>query len=420
MPPCRLLCLLLGGCLLTHWASGSDVNCTPEQYPHDGRCCRRCGPGDKLLSDCTASKNTDCGACEAGHFQSGWTKERHCTPHRSCDLNAGLLTRSPGDAKRDAVCECLQGMFCSSPACQTCLNVTKCKPGEGVARKADNFSDTACVPCEHGSFSNTSSASEPCRPWTRCETRGLVLKTTGTNLLDVACEPGRGRSPVLISIMAFTAACLLGLTVFCLYQKGPGAAGSRGACVAGTAPAASHGGVRGARRAPGLPGAGDPAGAPARGAGGRQGEPHLGAGEAVRPCRGEHLPPPAHTARAGLLRPAHSRAQPRGLCHGATRSPPPLPASAPQGHWQGQRDGAQHSREQSIHGRVQRVGWSGSSHPFPTTPVPFRGLICLAYPEFHLTEKRLACKVRHRNPRGSQRTSTEQWLTFSLYHIVLK
>ncbi|XP_027685737.2 tumor necrosis factor receptor superfamily member 5 isoform X1 [Chelonia mydas] len=238
MPPCRLLCLLLGGCLLTHWASGSDLNCTPKQYQHDGRCCSRCGPGDKVLSDCTASKNTDCGACEAGHFQSSWTKERHCTPHKSCDLNTGLRTRSPGDTKRNAVCECQQGMYCSSPDCQTCMNITNCKPGEGVARKADNFSDTACVPCEHGSFSNTSSASEPCRPWTRCETLGLVLKTTGTNLLDVACgkceaargcqratavqipEPGRGRSPVLISIMAITAACLLGLTVFCLYQKG--------------------------------------------------------------------------------------------------------------------------------------------------------------------------------------------------------
>ncbi|XP_043351846.1 tumor necrosis factor receptor superfamily member 5 isoform X2 [Dermochelys coriacea] len=237
MPPCLLLGLL-GGCLLTHWASGSNLNCTPEQYQHDGRCCSRCGPGDKLLSDCTASKNTDCGACEAGHFQSSWTKERHCTPHRSCDHNAGLLTRSPGDTKHNAVCECLQGMYCSSPDCQTCLKITNCRPGEGVARKADNFSDTACVPCEHGSFSNTSSTSEPCRPWTRCETLGLVLKTTGTNLSDVACgkcqaacgcqrapavqipEPGRGRSPVLISIMAVSAACLVGLILFCLYQKG--------------------------------------------------------------------------------------------------------------------------------------------------------------------------------------------------------
>uniref|UniRef100_A0A8C3SMZ9 Tumor necrosis factor receptor superfamily member 5 n=1 Tax=Chelydra serpentina TaxID=8475 RepID=A0A8C3SMZ9_CHESE len=110
---------------------------TPEQYQQDGRCCRRCGPGHKLLSDCTAEKDSSCEGCEAGHFQSGWTKERHCTPHKSCDHNAGLDTRSPGDAKHNAVCECRQGMFCSSPDCQTCLKIRDCKPGEGVTQKGE-------------------------------------------------------------------------------------------------------------------------------------------------------------------------------------------------------------------------------------------------------------------------------------------
>lgn len=218
LPGC-LLCLL-GGCLLRHWASGSDLNCTPEQYQHDGRCCNRCKPGFKLLSDCTASQNSECVLCEERHFQSGWTKEKHCTPHKSCDHNAGLETRSRGDAKHNAECQCQQGMYCSSPDCQTCLNITACRPGEGVARKADNLSDTTCEPCKHGSFSNISSTSEPCRPWTSCETLGLALKVPGTNRMDVACEPGRSRSPVLISVMAIIAVSLVGLILFCLYQKG--------------------------------------------------------------------------------------------------------------------------------------------------------------------------------------------------------
>ncbi|XP_065270703.1 tumor necrosis factor receptor superfamily member 5 isoform X1 [Emys orbicularis] len=219
MLPGSLLCLL-GGCLLRHWASGSDLNCTPQEYQHDGRCCNRCAPGLKVRSDCTASRNTECEQCEARHFQSSWTKERHCTPHRSCDHNAGLDTRSPGDTKHNAECQCQQGMYCSSPDCQTCLNITACRPGEGVARKADNFSDTVCVPCEHGSFSNISSTSEPCHLWTSCETLGLVRKVPGTNRLDVACERGRGRFPVLISFMAIIGASLVGLILFCLYQKG--------------------------------------------------------------------------------------------------------------------------------------------------------------------------------------------------------
>ncbi|XP_030389360.1 tumor necrosis factor receptor superfamily member 5 isoform X2 [Gopherus evgoodei] len=164
LPGC-LLCLL-GGCLLRHWASGSDFNCTAKQYQHDDRCCNRCEPGLKLLSDCTASQNSVCEPCEERHFQSGWTREKHCTPHKSCDHNAGLETRSRGDAKHNAECQCQQGMYCSSPDCQTCLNITACRPGEGVARKADNLSDTTCEPCKHGTFSSISSASEPCRPWT--------------------------------------------------------------------------------------------------------------------------------------------------------------------------------------------------------------------------------------------------------------
>uniref|UniRef100_A0A452IDA9 Tumor necrosis factor receptor superfamily member 5 n=1 Tax=Gopherus agassizii TaxID=38772 RepID=A0A452IDA9_9SAUR len=160
---------------------------TAKQYQHDDRCCNRCEPGLKLLSDCTASQNSVCEPCEERHFQSGWTREKHCTPHKSCDHNAGLETRSRGDAKHNAECQCQQGMYCSSPDCQTCLNITACRPGEGVARKADNLSDTTCEPCKHGTFSSISSASEPCRPWTSCESLGLVLKVPGTNRLDVAC-----------------------------------------------------------------------------------------------------------------------------------------------------------------------------------------------------------------------------------------
>uniref|UniRef100_A0A8C3SP22 TNFR-Cys domain-containing protein n=1 Tax=Chelydra serpentina TaxID=8475 RepID=A0A8C3SP22_CHESE len=119
---CRVYCLFFAASLPPD----------PQQTP-----AVLCIAGHKLLSDCTAEKDSSCEGCEAGHFQSGWTKERHCTPHKSCDHNAGLDTRSPGDAKHNAVCECRQGMFCSSPDCQTCLKIRDCKPGEGVTQKGE-------------------------------------------------------------------------------------------------------------------------------------------------------------------------------------------------------------------------------------------------------------------------------------------
>ncbi|XP_067410663.1 tumor necrosis factor receptor superfamily member 5 [Emydura macquarii macquarii] len=221
MTPRCLLCLL-GSCLLSHWARSSNLNCNQEQYEHGTRCCSRCGPGRKLLSDCTELAHSGCTECEEGHFQAGWTKEKHCTPHKYCDPNAGLVTRLPGDAKHNAVCGCQAGTYCSNADCQTCLPVSACEPGYGVVQKASNYSDTVCVACKHGNFSSTVSASEPCRPWTSCGALGLVMKATGTNLSDVLCEASRSRSsvPVLIPVMAAMAACLVLLIFYWLHRNG--------------------------------------------------------------------------------------------------------------------------------------------------------------------------------------------------------
>lgn len=41
--------------------------------------------GEKLVSECNATKVSVCNHCESGHYQQGWTKERHCTPHDICE-----------------------------------------------------------------------------------------------------------------------------------------------------------------------------------------------------------------------------------------------------------------------------------------------------------------------------------------------
>uniref|UniRef100_A0A8C8S357 Tumor necrosis factor receptor superfamily member 5 n=1 Tax=Pelusios castaneus TaxID=367368 RepID=A0A8C8S357_9SAUR len=221
MTPGCLLCLL-GACLLSHRASSRDLVCGKQQYEHNGKCCERCAPGQKLVADCSASAHPHCEPCEAGNFQPHWTQEKHCIQHKTCDANTGLVTRVPGDDKRDAECECQDGMYCSGPNCQTCLQITACSPGKGVAQKATSSSDTVCVACAHGTFSNTSSTSEPCHPWTSCEALGLVKTTTGTNILDVVCEPSRSRFSVLllVPITALIAACFLVVLLYRLYPRG--------------------------------------------------------------------------------------------------------------------------------------------------------------------------------------------------------
>ncbi|XP_025047754.1 tumor necrosis factor receptor superfamily member 5 isoform X2 [Alligator sinensis] len=208
-----------------HLAAGTDIQCSERQYVHEGRCCYRCAPGQKVTAACSeASGLSTCAHCEVGSFQAHWTKENHCVPHRYCDPNVGLVVKTPGSEKEDVTCGCQVGMHCTSAQCQTCKLNPRCEPGFGVVPRAQEDAPPTCQPCPDGSFSNVTSDSKPCQPWSRCEEKGLVKKENGTRSSDVVCEPQRS-SPshplvlVLFSILAGIAICALGLFL-CLHRRG--------------------------------------------------------------------------------------------------------------------------------------------------------------------------------------------------------
>ncbi|NXY74585.1 TNR5 factor, partial [Glareola pratincola] len=215
---------LLGAVLLGCWEPGDAVRCFDKQYEHNGRCCNRCQPGEKLVSECGVREDSVCARCESGHYQQGWTKERHCTPHDICEDNAGLIVKTQGNATHNTVCQCQAGMHCSDTSCQTCVENQPCQHGFGfVAAKAMARMSSPCEPCAEGTFSNVSSKTEPCHPWTSCEEKGLVVKVKGTNTSDVICESGRRSSlSVLIPITAAIVTCLVGICIYCLVHTGGG------------------------------------------------------------------------------------------------------------------------------------------------------------------------------------------------------
>ncbi|XP_019365460.1 PREDICTED: tumor necrosis factor receptor superfamily member 5 isoform X1 [Gavialis gangeticus] len=227
MERCCRLCLLWLLCrgLLGHLAAGMDVQCSDRQYEHKGRCCSRCAPGQKVTATCIEGSGVSkCAPCEEGYFQAHWTKENHCMPHSYCDSNAGLVVKTPGDEKQDVTCGCQVGMHCTSAQCQTCRPKPLCKPGFGLMPRAQEDAPPMCQPCPDGSFSNVTSNSKPCQPWSRCEDQGLVMKENGTRSSDVVCEPqrSRSRSPSLVSVLIpiLAGTCALGLFLFCLYRRG--------------------------------------------------------------------------------------------------------------------------------------------------------------------------------------------------------
>uniref|UniRef100_A0A8B9P5V0 Tumor necrosis factor receptor superfamily member 5 n=1 Tax=Apteryx owenii TaxID=8824 RepID=A0A8B9P5V0_APTOW len=214
-----LLCAVLWGC----WEPGGAMQCSEKQYEHKGKCCSRCQPGRKLVSDCTGTAESSCTACESGHYQQSWTKEKHCTPHDICEDNAGLVVKTEGNATHNTVCQCRAGMHCSDASCQTCVENQPCEQGAGfVAAKAMARTSSPCEPCAEGTFSNVSSKTEPCYPWTSCEEKGLVVKAKGTNMSDVLCESSKRSSlSVLIPITAAVVTCLVGICIYCLVHKDP-------------------------------------------------------------------------------------------------------------------------------------------------------------------------------------------------------
>uniref|UniRef100_A0A8C8AC70 Tumor necrosis factor receptor superfamily member 5 n=1 Tax=Otus sunia TaxID=257818 RepID=A0A8C8AC70_9STRI len=253
---------LLGAVLLGCWEPSGAARCSEKQYEHKGGCCNRCQPGEKLVSECNGTENSVCTRCESGHYQQSWTRERHCTPHDICEENAGLIVKTQGNATHNTACQCQAGTHCSDSSCQTCVENQPCQRGFGfVAAKAMARMSSPCEPCAEGTFSNVSSKTEPCHPWTR----------VGRALLAVGADPHHGRGRHLprghLHLLPGPHRS---------QAAGEEAGGGRGASGAPGGPSA-HG-----DRGWSLPCAGDPARGPARGPGGRQGEPNLGAGAAVR------------------------------------------------------------------------------------------------------------------------------------------
>ncbi|NWJ01315.1 TNR5 factor, partial [Crypturellus undulatus] len=204
------------------WEPGEAARCSEKQYEHKDKCCKRCPPGTKLLSECNSTAESLCDACESGHYQQGWTKERHCTPHDVCEDNAGLEVKRDGNATHNTLCQCRAGMHCSDGSCQSCVENPPCERGAGfVAAKAEARTSSPCEPCPEGTFSNVSSKTEPCHLWTSCEEKGLVVKAKGTNTSDVLCESSRRSSlSVLIPISAAITTCLVGVCIYCLVHRG--------------------------------------------------------------------------------------------------------------------------------------------------------------------------------------------------------
>ncbi|XP_013373744.1 PREDICTED: tumor necrosis factor receptor superfamily member 5 isoform X2 [Chinchilla lanigera] len=189
--------------------------CGENQFLHNSVCCNKCPPGEKLVDECTELKQTQCVRCTKGEYLDTWNTERHCHVHRHCDPNLGLQVQKEGTLETDTTCVCKEGQHCTNNACEHCDLHTPCGPGLGVKQLGTEASDTICEPCPNGFFSNVSSVSGKCHPWTSCENKYLVELQAGTNVTDAVCGfQNRSRALLVIPIVV---GVLIAILLMCLY-----------------------------------------------------------------------------------------------------------------------------------------------------------------------------------------------------------
>ncbi|XP_061893534.1 tumor necrosis factor receptor superfamily member 1B isoform X2 [Entelurus aequoreus] len=155
-----------------------------------GLCCSKCRPGRRLTQECNETADSVCETCGRDQYMESWNYAPNCFSCAKCRTYKGLQFTQVCLSTAMSKCECRPGMYCIMESdeqhCTECLHHTACKAGYGVSVPGTSNANVKCKQCSDGTFSDVSSAVEPCRPHKSCHGRP-VLKA-GTSTWDTVCE----------------------------------------------------------------------------------------------------------------------------------------------------------------------------------------------------------------------------------------
>ncbi|XP_042551682.1 tumor necrosis factor receptor superfamily member 1B [Dipodomys spectabilis] len=171
----------------TSYSQSSGNKCQKEEYFENKvqKCCRMCPPGQHVEHSCTETTDTVCVDCEDSTYTRIWHWASTClscrAPCGSDQIETQACTR-----KQNRACICRPDLYCmlgNPDNCKLCVPLRKCGPGFGVARKGTASRDVLCTACTSGTFSNTTSSTDTCRPHRVC----AVLAVPGNASMDAIC-----------------------------------------------------------------------------------------------------------------------------------------------------------------------------------------------------------------------------------------
>ncbi|NWQ78607.1 TNR14 factor, partial [Columbina picui] len=128
--------------------------------------------GFRVFRHCTASSSTTCVPCANGTYTDRPNGFKHCSRCKLCDEGASLVPEVACTHRRNTVCGCAPGYFCShvgTHGCELCQRYTVCFPGSVVKERGTKTTDNVCEACPPGTYS-TANMPYTCTP--RSEHKG--------------------------------------------------------------------------------------------------------------------------------------------------------------------------------------------------------------------------------------------------------
>ncbi|XP_059815275.1 tumor necrosis factor receptor superfamily member 5-like [Hypanus sabinus] len=201
---------------------GGD-SCSELEYQGEHRCCKMCPAGSYVAQDCTLTRDTQCRPCGDGEYIETANGQLKCFRCKFCDPVEGRVELSPCTRRSPTICGCAPGFVCEelvkNGTCSSCRRESLCPAGQGVSSPGNETGEAPCKPCSEGTFSSSPSR-KPCKPWTRCGTKGLQTLRDGTAVSDAECgSAGPQRTWVLAVVLAWALVFFLLLIIVCLVSR---------------------------------------------------------------------------------------------------------------------------------------------------------------------------------------------------------